>query len=305
VPPAFVPPPPEPESEELLPPQAQTKRPIEAKRTNRVIAAFYHRARQRVDVNSSLRHSPDAAMNAHAREIVERGYTVFERAYDPAWVDEIRTEIEEIYRELGSPEPYAKEPRRIAPDAELCVAGLAMHHLVARRPRWAESLFRPEIIESIRAAIGADAELEVAGCVISDASPFLTNDDVADVLEIASARIIAILRKKGVITHDRRKRRERRQRGHRPRQQRARTRRARRGVRRRHAPRRSRAAQARSHQAARRPRARAHEGALRRCARLLVARRNDGERRGCRGTRGLVQVCLAPADRPGPHPARR
>jgi hypothetical protein len=57
--------------------------------------------------------------------------------------------------------------------------------------------------------------------------------------------------------------------------------------------------------ALRRPRARAHEGALRRCARLLFARRNDGERRGCRGTRGLVQVCHAPADRPGPHPARR
>jgi Phytanoyl-CoA dioxygenase (PhyH) len=112
-------------------------------------------------------------VNEHARQIVERGYTVFERAYDPAWVDEIRTEIEEIYRELGSPEPYAKEPRRIAPDAELCVAGLAVHHLVARRPRFAESLFRPEIISAIRAAIGEDAELEVAGCVISDAArPF-------------------------------------------------------------------------------------------------------------------------------------
>jgi Putative transposase/Transposase zinc-binding domain len=32
--------------------------------------------------------------------------------------------------------------------------------------------------------------------------PFLTNDDVADVLQIASARIIAMLRKNGVITHD-------------------------------------------------------------------------------------------------------
>ena len=43
---------------------------------------------------------------------------------------------------------------------------------------------------------------DAGGQLSFHALPFLTNDDVADLLQIARARILALLRRKGVIADD-------------------------------------------------------------------------------------------------------
>jgi hypothetical protein len=109
----------------------------------------------------------------HTRELVERGYTVFERAYDPGWVANIRADIEGIHAEVGRPRCHAQGNVEVAPDIYLCAAGMAVRRLLHLRPRWAGSVIQPEIIAALRGALGDDMVLEVAGCVVSDDSrPF-------------------------------------------------------------------------------------------------------------------------------------
>jgi hypothetical protein len=113
----------------------------------------------------------DAA--AHTRELVERGYTVFERLYAPEWVRALRADIESIHAEVGRPRCYASGSEELAPDIHLCPAGLAVRRLLHLRPRWAADIVRPEVVGALRGAIGDDMVIEVAGCVVSDSSrPF-------------------------------------------------------------------------------------------------------------------------------------
>jgi len=106
--------------------------------------------------------------SAHARELGERGYTVFERAYDPAWVAALRADLEGLHSSLGSPSLHDPSGRSRAPGIDLCAAGLAVRSLLAQRPSWASTLLHPEIIASLRRLLGDDMVLEIAGCVLSD-----------------------------------------------------------------------------------------------------------------------------------------
>lgn len=113
----------------------------------------------------------DAA--THTRELLERGYTVFERLYDPDWVTDIRADIEGIHTEVGRPRCHAPGNVELTPDINLCAAGMAVRRLLHQRPRWAADIIRPKLVEALRGAIGDDMILEVAGCVVSDSSrPF-------------------------------------------------------------------------------------------------------------------------------------
>ena len=103
----------------------------------------------------------------HATALRERGYTVFERAYDPSWVAVLRGELEALYEALGRPPLHDPGHRELAPGIQLCAAGLAVHSLLAQRPAYASTLLRPAIVAAIREVLG-DMVLEVAGCVISD-----------------------------------------------------------------------------------------------------------------------------------------
>lgn len=105
---------------------------------------------------------------AHTRELVERGYTVYERLYEPEWVAALRDDIERIHAEVGRPNCYAPGNLELAPDINLCAAGLAVRRLLHLRPRWAANIVRPEVTDALRAVLGDDMLLEVAGCVISD-----------------------------------------------------------------------------------------------------------------------------------------
>jgi ectoine hydroxylase-related dioxygenase (phytanoyl-CoA dioxygenase family) len=110
---------------------------------------------------------------AHTRELIERGYTVFESIYDPQWVAQIRGEIEGIHAEVGSPRCHAPDNLELRPGVVLCAAGLAIRRLVLMRPRFAASIIKPEVAAAMRGALGQDMVLEVAGCVVSDDSrPF-------------------------------------------------------------------------------------------------------------------------------------
>lgn len=108
----------------------------------------------------------DAA--AHTREILDQGFTVFEKAYDDAWVDEVRAEILADYERLGRPPMWARDAEQLGEDVVLCMAGLTVHGLLPRYPERGKDLLRPEIIEAFRGALGEDMYMEVAGWVISD-----------------------------------------------------------------------------------------------------------------------------------------
>jgi hypothetical protein len=104
----------------------------------------------------------------HAQEILERGFTVFEDAYDQAWVEEVRAEILADYEALGRPPLWSREAEQLAEDVVVCMAGLTVHGLLPRLPERAKSLLEPRIIEAFRQVLGEDMHMEVAGWVISD-----------------------------------------------------------------------------------------------------------------------------------------
>ena len=114
-----------------------------------------------------------AALDAHETELRERGYTVFEALYDRDWVAGVRADIEAIHVEAGEPGCFSRTPSERIDGVIACAAGLAVPGFLRRCPRWAASTVRPEVVETLRRTLGEDMVLEVAGCVISDASrPF-------------------------------------------------------------------------------------------------------------------------------------
>lgn len=105
---------------------------------------------------------------AHAQEILERGFTVFENAYDEAWVEATRAEILADYEALGSPKLWTRDSEQLAEDVVVCMAGLTVHGLLPRFPERGKTLLKPEIVQAFRQVLGQDMYMEVAGWVISD-----------------------------------------------------------------------------------------------------------------------------------------
>lgn len=104
----------------------------------------------------------------HARELVEQGFTVFEQAYDNAWVEGMRADIMANYEALGRPPLWSRTAEHLAEDVVVCMAGLAVHGLLPRFPARANTLLKPDIVEAMRRVLGDDMHLEVVGWVISD-----------------------------------------------------------------------------------------------------------------------------------------
>lgn len=105
---------------------------------------------------------------AHAQQILEQGYTVFERAFEPEWVDAARAKIMANYEALGRPPLWSREALQLEEDVIACMAGLCVHGLLPRYPELGTELFRPEFIDVFRQVLGEDMFMEVAGWVISD-----------------------------------------------------------------------------------------------------------------------------------------
>ena len=114
-----------------------------------------------------------ASVESHVRDLRERGYTVFERAYGEHEVRQLSDTMDRLYVEAGRPPCYSHEPTRLTPEIELCPTGLVFYKFIKRCPQYADMIVRPEIVASIRGYMGDDMELELTGAVIADSNrPF-------------------------------------------------------------------------------------------------------------------------------------
>jgi hypothetical protein len=107
------------------------------------------------------------------RELFERGYTVFERAYSTEEVDYFRDHLTRVYDRIGRPKLTANPPYNPEPDVEIGPAGVVFHKLTSHYPEMAARLYKPHIIAVIRALLGDDMHLEIPAGALSDSSrPF-------------------------------------------------------------------------------------------------------------------------------------
>jgi hypothetical protein len=106
-------------------------------------------------------------------EILERGFTVFERVFSPREVAVLREPIERRYEALGRPATFARPPLEPAPDVEISIVGLVFHKLGAHFPELAVHLLKPEIVRTVRGLLGDDMHLEYTSAVVcNDERPF-------------------------------------------------------------------------------------------------------------------------------------
>jgi hypothetical protein len=111
--------------------------------------------------------------DAGAREIRDRGFTVFDRAFSADEVAFLRDRVEQRYEGLGRPKTYARPPLEPAPDVEIAVVGLVLYKLGVHCPELAPHLVKPEIVRTIRDVLGDDMHLEFTSAVVCNgARPF-------------------------------------------------------------------------------------------------------------------------------------
>jgi hypothetical protein len=109
----------------------------------------------------------------HVRALRERGYTVFDQVFDEAEVDRLASTMARLHDEAGRPSCYAREPKRLSPEVELCQAGLVFYKFIKRCPDHADLIVRPSIVAAMRGYLGEDMSLELTGGVVVDSSrPF-------------------------------------------------------------------------------------------------------------------------------------
>lgn len=118
---------------------------------------------------------PDEDLQAHARAVRERGFTVVEHSHSPTTVAKLRAGIEALHRRCGSPIPYSLAGEQLAPDLQLAPTGFVVTRLLAQFPELADELLCPDVIEIVRRVLGADMHLELTGAVMCDAHrPFFS-----------------------------------------------------------------------------------------------------------------------------------
>jgi hypothetical protein len=117
---------------------------------------------------------PRSQANPRAvRELFERGFTVFERAYSADEVDYFRGHLTRVYDDIGRPRLSANPPYQPAPDVEIGPAGIVFHKLTTHYPEMAARLYKRPIIDTIRGLLGEDMHLELPAGALSDSSrPF-------------------------------------------------------------------------------------------------------------------------------------
>ncbi|MEM9457541.1 MAG: phytanoyl-CoA dioxygenase family protein [Myxococcota bacterium] len=117
----------------------------------------------------SPRPRPPSAARMHAAQIRDRGYTVLPSAYAPPAVARLRAALEREYEAAGRPVPVATG--HIADKGThtaATAAGFAVSRLLSARPEVAPDLLVPAVVEVLRAVLGSDMHLELAGGLLSD-----------------------------------------------------------------------------------------------------------------------------------------
>lgn len=103
-----------------------------------------------------------------ATDILERGYAVFEGACPPDELATLRAAVEDLVAELQPEQMQEPQQRALSDWAAVTPSGLALHGALHRRPDLAGIVFRPRVVETVRALLGDDARVEVTGAMVSD-----------------------------------------------------------------------------------------------------------------------------------------
>jgi ectoine hydroxylase-related dioxygenase (phytanoyl-CoA dioxygenase family) len=107
--------------------------------------------------------------------IIEQGYASFEGVCTPDEVGRLREGIEALVREAGSPVLHSVKSQPLNDWAMLTSTGLALHRALHRRPDFVDLVLKAPVLDAVRAVLGEDMRIEVAGAVVSDAArPFFT-----------------------------------------------------------------------------------------------------------------------------------
>lgn len=112
-------------------------------------------------------HSP--RLEERTEELRTQGFTVFEALYDASWVARMRKAILGIYEEAGRPKCYASQTQEHQAGLYIGPAGFAIPQLLPRLDA-DERVAHPEVIKTLRAFLGEDMRLEIAGAVVTDSS---------------------------------------------------------------------------------------------------------------------------------------
>lgn len=117
----------------------------------------------------------ERVMGAHARELEERGYVVFEDLVDADEARALRDEILGFVERLDPPALYAESPREVSEHAAITTVGLAVRRLLHARPDLLRWYVLPPVRSFLEEALGPELRLEDAGAMVSDdARPFFT-----------------------------------------------------------------------------------------------------------------------------------
>jgi len=119
--------------------------------------------------------SSEPTTEEHARELLERGYTVIRHSHSEDDVAAIRERILAIYAEHGTPTPYANPTRELSANVLVNPTGFVMFKLLAIAPELSPRLMSPRVVDVARALLGRDMHVELTGASLSDPSrPFFT-----------------------------------------------------------------------------------------------------------------------------------
>jgi hypothetical protein len=113
--------------------------------------------------------------NQHSRELLEQGFTVFERLWTDAEVDTLRELIIGRFREETQlPEQlWSKKDYRLNDSIAVVYTGIVIYSMVRDRPEIVENLLKPEMLAGLRGVLGEGMVLENVGAVVTDDSrPF-------------------------------------------------------------------------------------------------------------------------------------
>lgn len=111
--------------------------------------------------------SPAAA--DHAREILDQGYTVFERAWSDEEVDFMARAILDRVAEVAPGEQlWTEEFEPVTDGVASNISGINLWRLLSDRPELIDYIVKPELIEAFRGVLGDDMRLELVCSAVTD-----------------------------------------------------------------------------------------------------------------------------------------
>lgn len=107
----------------------------------------------------------------HARDLIERGYSVFEDAWSQQEVDVLRAAIVRRFERERSSLPaqlWSSKDYKINEDISMAYTGVVIWSMVRDSPEVAELLLKPTVVEALRGVLGQGMRLEIVGAVVTD-----------------------------------------------------------------------------------------------------------------------------------------